>query len=129
MTVQESLYERLGGYDAIEAVATELLTRLQEDPQLGHYWAHLTNGRLLRQKQLLVDFLCASAGGPQPYQGRDIKKAHTGLRISESDWNVFLHHAGKALERYEVPEAEQRDIVALVQGLKKDIVEENGRKP
>jgi hemoglobin len=69
------------------------------------------------------DFLCASAGGPMYYRGRDMALCHRGMRISESDWNVLLGHAGATLAKFKVPEAEQRDVVAFVQGLKKDIVE------
>src|SRR5439155_175943 len=82
--------ERLGGYDAITAVANDLLPRLQADPQLGRFWAHRGEDGLKREKQLLIDFLCASAGGPVYYRGRDMLLVHRGMRISESDWNVFL---------------------------------------
>jgi hemoglobin len=57
------------------------------------------------------------------YRGRDMRLSHRGMGISESDWNVFLGHAAATLAKFEVPEAEQRDVVAFVQGLKKDIVE------
>jgi hemoglobin len=60
----EILYERLGGYDAIAAVADDLMPRLMHDPQLGRFWAHRGDDGLAREKQLLVDFLCVSAGGP-----------------------------------------------------------------
>src|SRR2546429_349812 len=66
-----SLYERLGGYNAIAAVATDLLSRLRADPQLGRFWAHRGEDGITREKQLLVDFLCANAGGPMYYRGRD----------------------------------------------------------
>ncbi len=118
-----TLYERLGGYDAITAVANDLLPRLQADPQLGRFWAHRGEDGLEREKQLLIDFLCASAGGPVYYRGRDMLLVHLGMRISESDWNVFLGHAAAALAKFKVPEAEQRDFVAFVQSLRKDIVE------
>ena len=45
------------------------------------------------------------------------------MRISESDWNVFLGHAGATLAKFNVPAAEQRDVAAFVQSLKKEIVE------
>jgi hemoglobin len=45
------------------------------------------------------------------------------MGISDSDWNVFLGHAGATLAKFKVPEAEQREVVAFVQSLKKDIVE------
>src|SRR5213083_1939750 len=76
----------------------------------------------MREKQLLIDFLCASAGGPMYYRGRDMALTHRGMRISDSDWNVFLGHAAATLAKFQVPEAEQRDVVAFVQSLKKDAV-------
>jgi len=120
---KKSLYDRLGGCDAFAAVANDLLPRLQGDPQLGRFWAHRGEDGVQREKQLLVDFLCRSAGGPMYYRGRDMALAHRGMRISESDWNVFLGHAGATLAKFRVPEAEQREVVAIVQSLKKEIVE------
>ncbi len=75
-----------------------------------------------REKQLLIDFLCESAGGPIYYRGREILLAHRGMNISESDWNVFLGHAAATLAKFKVLESEQRDVVAFVQSLKNDIV-------
>ena len=48
----KTLYERLGGYDAIAAVANDLLPRLQADPQLGRFWAHRGDDGVQREKQL-----------------------------------------------------------------------------
>jgi hemoglobin len=119
---EKTLYERLGGYDAITAVANDLLPRLQADPQLGRFWAHRGEDGVKREKQLLIDFLCASAGGPMYYRGRDMVPTHRGMRISESDWSVLLGHAAATLAKFQVPEAEQREVVAFVQGLKREIV-------
>ena len=121
--VKKSLYSRLGGYEAITAVANDLLPRLQADPELGRFWAHRGEDGVKREKQLLIDFLCASAGGPLYYRGRDMLLTHRGMRISESDWTVFLGHAAATLAKFKVPAAEQKDVVAFVQSLKKDIVE------
>ena len=119
----KTLYERLGGYDAIAAVAHDLVSRLNQDPQLGRFWAYRGEDGVKREKQLLVDFLCQSAGGPIYYRGREMLLAHRGMKINESDWNVFLGHAAATLAKFEVPESEQRDVVAFVQSLKNDIVE------
>ena len=123
----KTLYERLGGYDAIAAVANDLLPRLRTDPQLGRFWAHRGEDGIMREKQLLIDFLCASAGGPIYYRGRDMALTHRGMRISDSDWNVFLGHAAATLAKFNVPEAEQRDVVGFVQSLKKDCIAESLR--
>ena len=66
---------------------------------------------------------CTCTGGPTYYRGRDMALAHRGMRINESDWNVFLGHAAATLAKFRVPEAEQGEIVKFIQGLKKDIVE------
>ena len=95
----KTLYERLGGYDAIAAVANDLLPRLRSDPQLGRFWAHRGEDGIMREKQLLIDFLCTSAGGPMYYRGRDMTLVHKGMRISEGDWKMFLGHAAATLCR------------------------------
>ena len=60
---EKSLYERLGGYDAISAVANDLLPRLQADSGLGRFWDHRGEDGVARERQFLIDFLCSSAGG------------------------------------------------------------------
>ena len=119
----KSLYERLGGHAAITAVANDLLSRLRADPQLGRFWAHRGEDGIMREKQLLIDFLCANTGGPVYYRGRDMALTHRGMRISESDWSVFLGHAGATLAKFQVPKAEQSEVVKFVLSLKSGCVE------
>ena len=79
----KTLYERLGGYDAIAAVADDLVARINRDPQLGRFWAHRGEDGVKREKQLLIDFLCERAGGPIYYRGREMLLApprHEDLR-------------------------------------------------
>jgi hemoglobin len=121
--MSKNLYERLGGYDAIAAVAGDLLPRLQSDPTLARYWQHRGADGMKREKQLLIDFLCASAGGPLYYTGRDMKTSHQGMQISTSDWSAFLGHLHATLEAFRVPEAERRDVIAFIDSTKPDIVE------
>jgi hemoglobin len=104
-------------------VANDLWPRLEADPQLGRFWAHRGEDGVKREKQLLIDFVCESAGGPMYYRGRNMRLAHRGMGISESDWQVFLGRAAATLAKLKVPEAEQRDVVAFVERLKKEIVE------
>jgi len=120
---EKTLYERLGGYDAISAFAEDLLPRLVGDDQLGRFWAHRGDDGVAREKQLLIDFLCANSGGPMVYTGRNMVATHKGMKISESDWSVFLGHAGATMGALQIPQAECDDVVAFVLGLKEEIVE------
>ena len=93
----KTLYERLGGYNAIAAVANDLLPRLRADPQLGRFWAHRGEDGIMREKQLLIDFLCANAGGPMYYRGRDMALAHGRLALqSRSYAETECYHASAA---------------------------------
>ena len=118
-----TLYQRLGGYDAISAVANDLLPRLQADPRLARFWQNRSEDGVKREKQLLIDFLCSSAGGPMYYTGRDMKTSHKGMKISEADWSAFLGHLHTTLAAFQVPQSERDDVVAFVQSTKADIVE------
>lgn len=118
-----SLYQRLGGYDAIAAVAENLLPRLRADSQLGRFWAHRGDDGIAREKQLLISFLCACAGGPVLYTGRDMVTAHKGMRISHSDWSIFLGHLQATLDAFQVPAAERADVLAFIESTKDEIVE------
>ncbi|MDQ1302729.1 MAG: hemoglobin [Pseudomonadota bacterium] len=119
----KSLYERLGGYDAIRAVVNNLLPRLQADAVLGRFWQNRGVDGIEREKQLLVDFLCAQAGGPMYYTGRDMVLSHRGMKVSERDWTTFIAHLNATLDAFNVPQAERADVVAFIQSTRAEIVE------
>lgn len=120
---EETLYQRLGGYDGLAGFVDNLLPRLQGDAQLGRFWENRGDDGVAREKQLLIDYLCACAGGPMLYIGRDMLTAHKGMKISESDWETFLGHAGATMEALSVPQKEVDEVVTFVLSLKDDIVE------
>ncbi|UCG98287.1 MAG: group 1 truncated hemoglobin [Burkholderiales bacterium] len=120
---QETLYVRLGGYDAISAVVGDLLPRLQHDPLLAHFWQRRPEDSLKRSKQLLIDFLCANAGGPVYYTGRDMKTSHKGMRLTEADWSAFMTHLHAALDTFRVQRPERDEVVSLIGSTKNDMVE------
>lgn len=123
MAEEHTLYTRLGGYDAIAAVADNLLPRLTADAQLGRFWAHRGEDGVRREKQLLIDFLCHASGGPLYYTGRDMATSHRGMRISESDWHAFLGHLNGTLDHFAVPDRERGEVLSFVESTKADIVE------
>ncbi len=120
---QKSPYERLGSYDGMTAFVDDLLPRLQGDSQLGRFWQNRGDDGIAREKQLLIDYLSSSAGGPIYYTGRDMKTSHKGMKIRESDWSIFLGHAGDTMAALQVPEQEYDNVAAFVVSLQDDIIE------
>ncbi|PKO26839.1 MAG: group 1 truncated hemoglobin [Betaproteobacteria bacterium HGW-Betaproteobacteria-5] len=120
---QESLYVRLGGYDAISAVVGDLVQRLAADPKLGRFWAHRGADGIRREKQLVVDFIVDRAGGPLFYSGRDMVTSHKGMRISDEDWKLFMTYLRATLEKFKVAEQEKSDVTGFMESLKATMVE------
>ena len=118
LCAQDSLYKRLGGYDAIAAVSDDFLGRLATDPKEGRFFTGLSTDSKIKVRQHVVDFLCNATGGPCKYTGRDMTTAHTGLGITEEDWTISVKALGDTLNKFKVPAREQQDVVTAVAGLK-----------
>jgi hemoglobin len=121
--MKKSLYDRLGGYDAIAAVVDDFITRLATDPRFSRFFAGFSNDSKKRLRQHILDQFCVAAGGPCVYMGRDMKTSHGGLGITEADWDAAAKHLVEALDKYKVPKAEKDELLAFVVAQKKDIVE------
>jgi len=120
---QESLYKRLGGYDAIAAVTDDFIGRLAADKDISRFFVGLSDDSKTKVRQHIVDFLCAKSGGPCAYTGRTMKDAHKGLKITENDWNISAGLLAETLKKFSVPKKETDEVFAFVTTLKNDIVE------
>ena len=119
----KSLYQRLGGYDAIAAVTDDFIGRLATDKQIAKYFVGHSEDSLKKIRQHVVDQLCAATGGPCVYTGRDMKTSHKGMGITEAEWNQAASLLVQTLDKFKVPAQEKSEVLAAVGGLKKDIVE------
>jgi hemoglobin len=118
----KSLYERLGGYDAVALVVDEFIMQLGKDKQLSRFLVGLSDDSKKKLRQNVLNQFCMATGGPCVYTGRDMRTVHTGLKISESDWDIAAKALVGALDKYKVPQQEKDEVVAIVTSLKKDIV-------
>jgi hemoglobin len=119
---QKSLYHRLGGYDAIAAVTDDFIGRLATDPQLKRFFLGFSVDSQMKLRQHIVDFLCLATGGPCKYTGRDMQTSHTGLKITEDDWNITVNHLTATLDKFKVPDAEKNEVLTAISRLRSDIV-------
>ncbi|MFN2415396.1 MAG: group 1 truncated hemoglobin [Pyrinomonadaceae bacterium] len=123
MQSRKSLYERLGGYNAVAAVVDDFVGRLVTDKQFERFFAGHSTDSKKRIRQPIVEQLCAAAGGPCVYTGRSMEDSHQGLGISEAEWDAAAKHLVASLDKFKVPEAEKKDLLAFVTSVKPDIVE------
>ncbi len=117
---KRSLYERLGGKSAIVAVVDDFVGNVAADKRINRFFA---NTDIPRLKRRLVEQICAGTGGPCVYRGRSMKAAHRGLGIQNRHFNALVEDLAKTLNKFKVPEREQKELVAILAPMRKDIVE------
>lgn len=120
---KKSLYARVGGYDALALVVDDFIKRLATDPKFAKFFSGFSVDSQKRLRQHILDQFCKAAGGPCEYVGRDMKTTHTGLGITEAEWDAAAKHLVAAMDKYKVPQAEKDELMAFVGTQKKDIVE------
>lgn len=118
----ESLYQRLGGYDAIVAFTTSLLGRLRADDKLGRFWQNRGKDGIAREHQLLIDYLVHVTGGHMVYTGRDMRVSHEGMGIDEEDWKRFIDHVIATAGELGVGEREGREVLEFLDTLRADVM-------
>ena len=118
-----TLYRRLGGYDSLAVLTDDFIGRLAKDRSLSRFFPASSAESMGRFRQHLLDQLCAASGGPCLYVGRDMRSAHKGLGIGEADWAATVGHLIASLDRRGIAPKEKDEVLAIVAGLKKGIVE------
>lgn len=118
----DSLYKRLGGYDALAAVTDDFIVRLATDKKLAKFFVGVSDEHKARIRQLVVDQLCAATGGPCVYVGQEMKAVHKGLKITDDDWNATIADFGLTMDKFNVGRRERDELAALFAKLKPDIV-------
>lgn len=122
-TAGKTLYQRLGGYDAIAAITDEFLRRMRADPMFARFAGGRSLDSVRRGRELLVGQMCALSGGPCVYTGRDMKVSHGGLGITTTEWEASIRHAATALDHFKIPANEKKEFIALLEQYRHDIVE------
>jgi hemoglobin len=116
----DTLYERLGGKDAITAVVDDFVARCAADERINGKFARTDIGRL---KAMLVDQICQASGGPCTYRGRDMRETHDGMGVTAGEFDALVGDLVATLNQFNVPKPEQDELLGLLGPMRADIVE------
>jgi hemoglobin len=121
MTTQtKSLYDRLGGADAINQLTESWVARVGGDDRANGKFVRTDIDRL---KKEIVDQLCEATGGPCTYTGRSMLETHAGMKVTAGEFDVVMQHLDATLGELNVPKTEQDELVDLLRPMRGDIVE------
>lgn len=122
---EKSLYDRLGGTYAIATVVDDFIERLlvndilNANPAIKEARERVPKAGL---KYRVTSLVCQVTGGPEKYAGRAMKESHNHLNITEHEWQAMADDFKKSLDSFNVPEKEQKELFAIVNSTKADIV-------
>jgi hemoglobin len=115
-----SLYERLGGLDAITAAVDSFTARCAGDDRINAKFARTDIPRL---RKMLVDQICEATGGPCTYSGRDMRAAHDGMGVTAGEFDALVEDLVATLDEFNVPKAEQDELLGHIAPMRSAIVE------
>src|ERR671919_1274115 len=115
-----SLFDRLGGKDAITAVVDAFVARCAADDRINGKFVRTDIPRL---KQMLADQVCEATGGPCTYTGRDMRETHDGMGVTAGEFDALVEALVATLDEFDVPKAEQEELLGLLGPMRDDIVE------
>jgi hemoglobin len=118
--MERTLYERLGGIEAITAIVQDFRDRVAADDRINLKFARTDLARLTK---MLIDQVCEATGGPCRYNGRSMKEAHAGMKVTKGEFDALVDDLVATLKQFKVPSAEQGEILAILGPLKSEIVE------
>jgi hemoglobin len=113
-----TVYDRIGGREAIELVVEDFYVRVLADEQLAGFFSGANMSRL-RGKQ--IEFFAAALGGPEPYTGAPMKQVHRGRGITMHHFNLVAGHLSDALAGAGVSAATVTAIISTIAPLAPEI--------
>jgi len=120
MQTTRSLYDRLGGIDAITAVVEDFSARCAADARINGKFARTDIPRL---RKMLVDQVCEATGGPCTYTGRDMRESHADMGVTRGEFNALVDDLVATLNQFGVGKAEQDELLGMLGPMQTDIVE------
>ncbi|SEM72714.1 group I truncated hemoglobin [Lihuaxuella thermophila] len=117
---KSTLYERIGGEQAIAAVINEFYNRMLQDDRVSHHFVGANMDRLRRHQ--ITYFMSYALGGPKRYEGSTLRSAHAGLQISSEEYEIAIKHLNSSLRKYNVPIEDIAKIEAFLRSVKPHII-------
>jgi methyl-accepting chemotaxis protein len=114
-----TLYEQVGGDDAVSLAVELFYDKVLADPTLAPYFAGTRMGQL---KDRQTRFLSAALGGPKPYRGRDMREVHAGMGITQDQYDRVTGHLVAALTDLGIDDVTICGVVSVVAPLAPSIV-------
>jgi len=115
----ESLYNKIGGENAVDQLAMMFYVKVLNDPELKHFFAHVD---MLAQISHQKDYITHVLGGPIDYKGKSLREAHRHLSIKASDFDKTALHFVSCLTELDLPVNLTKEIMLIIETTRSEIL-------
>ena len=117
--MQGSLFDKYGGFTTLTKLVHEFYRKVLERPQLKAYFEGVSIEKIMEHQ---VNFLGLALGGPNEYQGRDLKESHAHLNIGTDDFFLVVALLEETLDEFGVEEEDINSILDIVRDTAHEII-------
>jgi hemoglobin len=138
---KKSLYDRLGGQEGLALIADDFVNRAMADPRVNFTRKDVKQGGLSihRDRSMewnptpediktlklhLAQFLALASGGPSKYEGKPMKESHASMHITNAEFDATVGDLKATLDKMQIANTEQKELLAIVETTRAQIVEE-----
>jgi hemoglobin len=115
----DRLFRALGGEAGITRVVDAALAEIHGDLRINIFFEKTDMADLRR---LLIEQICAASGGPCTYSGRSMEEAHSGLNLSDADFDAFVDDLVRAMNSQKVPADLQKQLLGVLGPMRPQVV-------
>ena len=120
MAAEMSLYDRIGGEKKVRAIVEDIWNNHSANPIVKDRFAASNPSYV---KQMVFEIFAAATGATDvKYSGKDMKTAHTGMNISEMEFNAVVDDVLAACAAHGIEQQELNEILAILWSVRKEIV-------
>ena len=115
----DALFQDLGGKEGIARFVSAVVALAHQDPRIGFLFEDADDENLIAQ---LEDQICALSGGPCEYEGQGMVEAHSGMEISEAEFDIFVELVIDAMEQSGISHSARNRLLALLAPMREDVI-------
>lgn len=116
----QSLYEKYGGQETVNKLVDKFYEKMLSDDNVKHFFDGVDFERLRGHQQKFIAF---ALGGPNHYQGRNMRDAHKGMGLDDSHMDSLIDNLTDAMDEMGVSEDDIAAVIGKVEGMRDDVLD------
>ena len=121
--MSESLFERLGGQNAVNTAVDIFYRKMLTDDRVSHFFDDVDMEQQINKQK---GFLTMVFGGPNNYKGKDMREGHRHLikrGLNDTHADIVIEHLGATLKELGANDKDIQEVAAIANSVRDDVLD------